>query len=310
MAYRRPGVTVIQEFIGLVPALAAFTLPCVAVGPAYQIVNADTLGGYDGTQQAYAYASLLAGGIVDLAELDPEDPFPQTKKPVSVLLKSAKAEIVALAATGGGSLTSFVDPTTDIFEFVQASDLVSIVPTLAITIVPAKTDGGTFATALQRNRLAAGTVGDFVQVKVGDIVTVTGGTDVTPGLYNVIVKVSDSLLILDADLNDGGGNQTDCEYSIAGDRGVANAGDWRVKSKTDYNTLVLESPLFEAEVPLSYSIVRPVGTLTLARVDSLPGNGFFRRYQHHSAFWVDHTYRHGRLPDRGRKRRSGLSRVA
>ena len=67
MAYRRPGVTVTQEFVGLAPALAAFSLPCVAVGPAYQIVDNDTLGTYTGQQNTYSYASVMGGAVVDLA---------------------------------------------------------------------------------------------------------------------------------------------------------------------------------------------------------------------------------------------------
>jgi hypothetical protein len=77
--YRRPAVTVIQEFAGLVPALAAFNLPCVCVGPAYQLVTAAAAGNYTGIQTDYAYPGLIPGAQVDLEELALDEQFPATK---------------------------------------------------------------------------------------------------------------------------------------------------------------------------------------------------------------------------------------
>ncbi|NDD05470.1 MAG: hypothetical protein EB078_11230, partial [Proteobacteria bacterium] len=69
MAYRRPAVTVIQEFIGLVPALAPFTLPTVAVGPCYQLVDNDLVGTYSGVQRDYEFASMMPGAHPDIQPL-------------------------------------------------------------------------------------------------------------------------------------------------------------------------------------------------------------------------------------------------
>jgi hypothetical protein len=263
----------VQEFVGLVPALAAFSLPCVAVGPAYQIINADGLGTYSGSQHTYGYASLMGGAIVDLSELADDEALPATKKPISVQIKSAQAEIVPATATGAGSNTAFADVTSGIFDDVLAGDLLVIVPTTGVSIVGAQTNGKTYGA--QRTRLEAGVAGQFANVRAGDSVLVTAGTNVTPGTYLVAIKASSSLLILDGNIGDGVGDSTDAAYSITGARGASNAGNWRVKSKTDANNLVLESPLTTApEAPLSYSIIRNVGTITLSRISGLPGNGF------------------------------------
>ena len=55
MAYRRPGVTVTQEFVGLVPALASFSLPSITIGPAYQLVDEDYLGVYAAEETLFGY---------------------------------------------------------------------------------------------------------------------------------------------------------------------------------------------------------------------------------------------------------------
>lgn len=274
MAYRRPAVTVIQEFVGLVPALAAFSLPTVAVGPTFQLVNGDLLGTYSDTQQVYAYASLLGGAIVDLALLDPEDPHPTTKQPIEVLLSNARVEVVSEKTSGSGSGQALSDLTPSVFERVQAGDLVVIKEALAVAILSLQNDGVSSDTAGQRDRLTAGTAGQFADVKAGDTVTVTAGTNTNTGSFTVLVKISDSVLKLDADINDGVGPASDVTYSIAGDRGTLNQGQYRVRSKTDDNNLVLESPLAEPEAPLTYDIRREVSEIPLARVSSLPGNGF------------------------------------
>lgn len=270
MAYRKPAVTVIQEFVGLVPALAAFSLPTVVVGASYQLVDDDLLGTYSGVLQEYDYASLIGGAQVDLEELDSEELFPATKKPVEVFIRSAEVEIVSSQTTGAGSGTSFTDATLSQFENVLAGDLVVIVPELGVEIVSAQTNGVTTDSVGLQDRLTAGTSGQFANVKVGDTVTVTGGTNTNTGSYEVLVKISNDVLKLDANINDGVGPSTDVAYSIAGDRGVSTEGEYRVRSKTDDNTLVLESPLAEAEAPLTYSIKREVDEIALDR-DPLDG---------------------------------------
>ena len=116
MAYRRPGVTVTQVFVGLAPALAAFSLPGVAIGPAYQLVNDDSLGNYLGLETTYSYLSKQGGAIVDLEELASDEQFPATKKPVVVVLEDVYSEVLdEQTETGYGSSTSFADDTASVF---------------------------------------------------------------------------------------------------------------------------------------------------------------------------------------------------
>jgi len=274
MAYRRPAVTVIQEFVGLVPALAAFNLPSCVIGPAYQIVDDDALGLYNATQTVYAYASLAGGAAVDLSEMDPAEIYPATKKPISAYLKNAKVEIVSPATTGNGAGAAFSDPSSNKFEDVIAGDEVVIVEQLAVSIISAQTNGSSVNTTGLKDRLTAGVSGQFQNVKAGDTVVVTAGTNTVTGTYTVAVKISNDVLKLDADVNDGVGASSDVAYSITGDRGTQNQGTYRVKTVTDVNNLVLESPLAEAEAPLKYSINRKVAQINLNRLTS-SGDGFF-----------------------------------
>src|SRR5437868_1679881 len=100
MAYRRPGVIVIQEFLAAAPALAAFTLPSVVIGPAYHIVNNDLLGTYTGIAQDYPYAGLPGGSVVDTSFTDSGEMFPVTKKQMSAVLRNTIIEIVGLSGAG------------------------------------------------------------------------------------------------------------------------------------------------------------------------------------------------------------------
>jgi len=266
MTYRRPGVTVTQEFVGLVPALAAFALPCAAVGPAYQLVEDDLLGTFSGAQQVYPYASLMGGAIVDLEEIADDELFPKTKKPLKVMLKDVKVEVVAEVSTGAVDENSFTDPTTDIFAGVQSGDLIAIAAEEGVEIVAANTAGVTYAA--NPNRISSSSL--FGLVKPGDTVSVTGGTNANIGDYSVVAKVSDDMIIVDGDVN-AGTDASDLEYSITGDRGDGK--EYRVKSKTDDNTLVLETEL-SAEAPLTYSVVREWDSVELDRVSTFPGNGY------------------------------------
>lgn len=277
MAYRgRPGVRVTQEFLAAAPALAAVSLHGVVVGPAYQIVDDEQSGTYSGAEQSYAYSSLLGGAVVDVEELSSEEMFPAIKKPISLSLKNVVLEILASQTTGAVAGTTFSDATTDIFENVLAGDVVVIEEQTGVEIVAAQTNGQTTDTAGQRNRLTAGTASQFENVKVGDTVNVTGGTNTIIGTFTVSIKLSDDVLILDSDVNDGVGPSTDVAYSITGDRGTANAGEYQVRSVTDVNTLELVSPMPEEnEAPLSYYIKRALSNdVSVERVASHPGNGF------------------------------------
>lgn len=275
MAYRRPGVTVTQEFAAAAPALAAFALPCVAVGPAYQIVDNDEVGTYSGVEQSYAYASLQGGAIVDDAFPIEDDPYPAIRKNISLSLSNVVLEIVASATTGAGTGTAFTDATTDKFLDVVAGDKIVIEEALGVTIVAAQTDGVTSDLAGQRNRLTAGTAGQFSEVKIGDSVIVTGGTNTVTGTFTVTAVVSADVVAVDSDINDGVGPATDVAYSITGDRGVANAGTYTVREVVDVNTLTLQSPLSENESPITYSIIRELSTdVSVTRLETLASTGF------------------------------------
>lgn len=277
MAYRgRPGVTVTQEFLAAAPALAAVSLPCVAVGPAYQIVNDDLVGTYTGAEQSYAFASLMGGAIVDDEMPVDGELFPTLKKPISLKLKNVLLEIVAEQLVGGVNQTTFSDATTDVFENVLPGDNVVVVPKTGVEIVAPQTNGQTQDTAGLRNRLTAGTSGQFANVKVGDSVGVTGGTNTIIGTFTVSIKLSNDVLILSSDVNDGVGPATDVAFSITGDRGQANEGEYSVLTVTDVNTLVLASPMTEpVEAPLAYTITRSLSSdVIVDRVESHPGNGF------------------------------------
>lgn len=277
MAYRKPGVTVTQEFAAAAPALAAASLPCVVVGPAFQLIDADALGVYAGAETDYAYTSKMGGAIVDLEELASDEQFPATKKPIEVSLQNAMVGILAEQTTGAASGSAFSDVTTSQFANVVAGDVLTIVEALAVAIVAARSDGE--ATTANPNRLYAGSGNPalFANVKVGDEVEVTGGTNINADTYTVTAKIGTDLLIVTgtANLNDGVGNSTDVAYSIAGDRGTVNAGDYVIKTVTDDNNLVLLSPVaVTPEAPLTYLIKRDVGTIALDRVATVSENGF------------------------------------
>jgi len=275
MAYRRPGVTVTQEFVGLVPALAAFSLPCVAVGPAYQLVDSDALGTYTSVEELFPYASLMGGAAVDLAELATDELFPATKKPIEASLLNAVVEVLAEQDTGAVVGNLFSDATPSQFAGVAAGDVLTVVPALAVAVVAARTDGKSYKAAGLTNRLEAPVTGQFTDVKVGDTVTVTGVAPSLTGTYLVTAKVGSTLLLLDNPVNDGSADSVAVNYMIAGDRGVANAGNYTVKAVTDDNDLVLQSPMIDTpEAPLSYVINRKVGTVVLNRVATTLENGF------------------------------------
>ena len=283
MAYRRPGVTVTQEFVGLVPALASFALPSITVGPAYQLVDGDYLGVYAAEETLFDYASKIGGGIVDLEALASDEQFPITKKPLEVTLKLAKVEILAEQATGAAVGDVFTDVTSDQFADVQAGDIVTIVEQTDVDLVSVyigygiepRTDGET--TTTNKDRLYAGSGNPllFAHVKAGDTVVVSGGTNTNVGTYTVVAVIGTDRLILNSDVNSGAAASTNVEYLITGTRGTINAGDYVVKTKTDSNTLVLKSPLADSpEAPLTYSIKRAVGDIVLDRVATVSGNGF------------------------------------
>jgi hypothetical protein len=88
MAYRRPGIEVVQQFQALVPALVLPTLPACVVGPAYQLEDDTSAGTYDGILATYSYPNLAAGAVVDTNELD-ADELAATQKVIGVKLEDA-----------------------------------------------------------------------------------------------------------------------------------------------------------------------------------------------------------------------------
>lgn len=127
MAYRRPGVEVIQDFQNLSPALALPTLPNLVVGPAYQIMADADVGQYndvDGTvvtAQTFPYTGLAPGAIVDVADLETFDQ-PSVQKPIGVTLENAYlVELSGTAGTTGSSapITQFNDSTSNQFAAIN-----------------------------------------------------------------------------------------------------------------------------------------------------------------------------------------------
>lgn len=265
--YRRPAITVIQEFLGLVPALAAFNLPTVCVGPAYQLINDVQFGTYNGLQRTYAYASLMGGAQVDLEEIAEGEIFPATKKPIAMKLINADVEVMAESAVGSGVGDLFSDLTPDRFATVSVGNQVVIGVVEGIVIVAPQINGVSVSTPGQANRLSSGSPDQFADVKAGDLVVITDGDNTITGSFAVTIKINNSSLILDADINDGGGSADNIEYSIEGDRGQLNQGVYRIKSKTDANNVVLESPLVENESPITYFVKKAVASIDIDRSD-------------------------------------------
>lgn len=273
-AYRKPGVTVTQEFVGLVPALAAFALPCVVVGPAYQLVDADSLGNYHGSQSAHAYTSLLGGAAVDLEDLGNLEAFPAAKKPIAVFLKNAKIEIISAQTDGAVSGDVFTDASAGQFDDVLAGDSIIVTEALGLTVLAAQVNGSSTNVPGMLDRLT-GTADQFAAVKLGDSVVISGGSNTLAGTYTVAVKISNTILKLSAAINDNLGVSLDVAYSITGNRGTINQGAYRVKTKVDANTLVLEGQMADTpETLLHYSVQRVVASIQLARVSALSSNGF------------------------------------
>lgn len=270
MAYKQPGVMLTQVFLNAQPALAADALPNINIGEAYQLVTDALFGTYSGNLQAYGYANLMGGAQVDLAETSEDEVYPATKKELEILLRDVVVAILPNQATGyaeASDLTIFKDDSVDIFANVLPGDVLKVQLVEDLQIVSAQTDG--VSNTANTNRLQAGTAGQFSNVKSGDSVEVTAGTNTITGTYTVTAKISDDVIVLSGAINDGNGASSDVAYSISGDRGGQSAGDFVVKSKTDNNTLVLQSPLAEAEQPLTYSVSREIDEVQLSRVEDI-----------------------------------------
>lgn len=265
MAYRRPGVTVTQVFVGLAPALAALSLPSVSVGPAYQLVNDDSLGAYAGFEYTYDYVTKQGGAIVDLEELADDELFPVTKKPIEVELQNAIVEVLAeQTETGFLSGSTLSDLTASVFEDVAEGDIIEVIATTGVEVVSAQVNGvSLLATA---TRLSEGVAGDFDNVKVGDVVTVSGDSGsgfAIPGTYNVLAVLGGGVLLLDGAVVTA--DATDINFSIAGERGNNQEAQYTVATVIDSNNVTLTSPFAEDENLVNYRIIRNVDDFALER---------------------------------------------
>jgi hypothetical protein len=123
MAYVRPGVTVTQEFLALLPELAPFNLPSCLIGPAYALINDDALGAWANVTGTFNYVSAPAASVVDLSYQLPTDLFPAAEQTMTVSLANAVLQIVAPLTTGFSSTTlTFNDATTNVFADVLVGD--------------------------------------------------------------------------------------------------------------------------------------------------------------------------------------------
>lgn len=125
MAYRQPGVTVTENFTGVTPALALFSLPNINIGPAFQVVTLGAAGTYLGSMASYSYPGQIAGSLVDTR---PEDPTDLISYPVDIQLNNV---VVSYLTGTAGSVTSpalntFNDATSNIFQNVVAGDVIVV----------------------------------------------------------------------------------------------------------------------------------------------------------------------------------------
>jgi hypothetical protein len=127
MAYRQPGVTVTQEFVSALPALAVFSLPNVIVGPVFYVASQASAGPgtYTGAPATLSYPGQPLGSYVDTRAYDPTDLI---SYPVQINFKNT---IVQLFMSTTGSVISpnfntFVDLTGSPFTGVVAGDMIVI----------------------------------------------------------------------------------------------------------------------------------------------------------------------------------------
>jgi hypothetical protein len=125
MAYRQPSVTVYQNFTGVTPALALFSLSNINIGPAFQVVNSASAGSYVGSAGVYSYPGQIAGSYVDTRPLDPTDLI---SFPVSINLQNTVVSY--LTGTVGAiliaNLNQFTDATSNEFANVAVGDVIVV----------------------------------------------------------------------------------------------------------------------------------------------------------------------------------------
>lgn len=147
MAYREPAVRVTQEFTNALPALAAFALPHVNAGPAFQVLKQKSAGNYAGSSVNLSYPNQIVGTYVDTRASSGD----LTDYPVRIFLKNAVVRLLNVTGTGA------VNP----YDSTQFTDATS---------------------------------GAFADVRVGDVVVVTGSVSGNNGSYTVREKISNNTL--------------------------------------------------------------------------------------------------------------------
>lgn len=130
MAYRQPGVTVIQEFLNAVPALAVFALPNVVVGPTFQVETQLPTGQlYSGVSATYAYPEQQLGTVIDKRAADPKD---LTSFPVRIFLANTivRLQQASTGAVNVSNLNQFTDATSNIFANIAVGDVIVVTGSL------------------------------------------------------------------------------------------------------------------------------------------------------------------------------------
>lgn len=127
MAYRQPAIRITQVFTNTSPALVAFALPHVNIGPAFQVVTqGQSATPYAAAQVTIAYPGQNAGTFIDTRPLDPTD---LTSWPVTVYLSNAVVSLIT--GTGTGSVNpyntnQFTDATSNVFANVKSGDVIQV----------------------------------------------------------------------------------------------------------------------------------------------------------------------------------------
>lgn len=129
MAYRQPGVTVTENFTGITPALSLFALPNVNIGPAFQVLSAQSAGSYTGSAASYPYPGQIAGSLVDTRLHDPKDLI---SYPVVIQLQNTVISYLtsAAGAVNNSNLNHFTDATVAEFANVVAGDVIVVTGSL------------------------------------------------------------------------------------------------------------------------------------------------------------------------------------
>lgn len=156
MAYREPAVRVTQEFANALPALATFALPHVNVGPAFQVVSKKMAGSYSGAVLSVSYPEQIAGTYVDTRAYDASDLI---SYPVKVFLSNVVLQTLDIAGTGEIPVDPNAPPDN-----------------------PSK--GGVLFTDA--------TVGAFLNVVPGDVITLSSELRGNKGSYTVREKISNN----------------------------------------------------------------------------------------------------------------------